>query len=60
MVVHGTGDTVVAPSCAEYAAGKIPGAVVRWFEDVGHMPFTERRAEFNTALLEFAGSIANH
>ena len=60
LVVHGTADTVVAPSSAEYAAGKIPGAVVRWFEGVGHKPFTERRAEFNTALLEFAGSIANH
>lgn len=60
LIAHGTADTVVAPSCAEYAAGKISGAVPRWFENVGHMPFTERRAEFNTALLEFTGSIANH
>jgi non-heme chloroperoxidase len=60
LIMHGRQDSVVAPSCAEYAAGKIPGAIVRWFEGVGHMPFTERRAEFNTALLEFAGSVANH
>lgn len=60
LVMHGTEDTVVAPSSAEYSAGKIPGAVLRWFPSVGHQPFTERREEFNAALLEFAGSIANH
>ncbi len=60
LVLHGTGDTVVAPSSAEYTAGKIPGASLRWCEEVGHMPFVERRAEFNAALLEFAGSVANH
>jgi pimeloyl-ACP methyl ester carboxylesterase len=59
MVVHGTEDSVVSPSTAEYTAGKIPGASVRWFQSVGHMPFAERRAEFNAALLEFAGSV-NH
>lgn len=60
LIAHGTLDTVVAPSSAEYAAGKISTATVRWFEDVGHMPFVERRAEFNAALLEFAGPVANH
>jgi pimeloyl-ACP methyl ester carboxylesterase len=60
LVVHGTADAVVAPASAEYAAGKISTARVRWFEEVGHMPFVERRAEFNAALLEFAGPVANH
>jgi non-heme chloroperoxidase len=60
LFVHGEADTVVAPSSAEYAAGKIPGAVTRWFSSVGHLPFTERREEFTAALLEFVGSIANH
>ncbi|GAB1508271.1 alpha/beta fold hydrolase [Actinophytocola sp. KF-1] len=60
LIAHGTADTVVAPSSAEYAAGKISTATVRWFEEVGHMPFVERRAEFNAALLEFAGPVANH
>jgi len=60
LVLHGTEDEVVAPSVAEYSAGKIPTAVLRWFSSVGHQPFTERREEFNAALLEFAGSIANH
>jgi pimeloyl-ACP methyl ester carboxylesterase len=60
LVMHGVADRVVDRASAEYAVGKIPGAVERWFEDVGHMPFVERRAEFNAALLEFAGSVANH
>lgn len=60
LVVHGDQDAVVAPGSAEYSAGKIPGAVLRWFSTVGHLPFTERREEFNVALLEFAGSIATH
>lgn len=60
LVAHGTADTVVAPSSAEYAAGKISTAIVRWFGEVGHMPFVERRAEFNAALVEFAGPVANH
>nr|WP_133905467.1 alpha/beta hydrolase [Actinophytocola oryzae] len=60
LVVHGTEDAVVAPSSAEYAVGKIPGAEMRWISSVGHLPFTERREEFNAALLEFAGSVTNH
>lgn len=60
LIVHGEEDAVVAPSTAEYAAGKIPGAVMRWFSSVGHLPFTERREEFNAALFDFAGSIATH
>ena len=60
LVVHGEQDSVVAPDSAEYSAGKIPGAVLRWFSSVGHLPFTERRDEFDAALLEFAGSVAAH
>jgi hypothetical protein len=47
LVVHGTADAVVAPGAAEYAAGKIPGASLRWFQAVGHVPFAERPDEFN-------------
>lgn len=54
LIVHGTQDAVVHPSAAEYAAGKIPGASLRWFEAVGHLPFAERVEEFNTALRELA------
>jgi len=60
LVLHGELDRVVAPAAGEYAAGKIPGASMRWFSRTGHMPFVERVAEFNAALLEFAGSVAAH
>lgn len=57
LVAHGDRDTVVEPDVAEYTAGKISGASARWFPGVGHLPFTERVAEFNNALLEFAGTV---
>jgi non-heme chloroperoxidase len=53
LVVHGRRDAVVDSSAATYAAGKIPGARVRWF-DGGHLPFVEHVREFNAMLLEFA------
>jgi non-heme chloroperoxidase len=55
LVVHGERDEVISPRAAEYAAGKIPGARVRWLPDVGHLPFAERPAEFDAALRELAG-----
>jgi non-heme chloroperoxidase len=52
LLVHGTADRVVDPSAAEYASGKIPGASMRWFHEVGHLPFVERFEEFNHVLHE--------
>lgn len=60
LVVHGELDRDVSPAAGEYAAGKIPGASMRWFPRTGHMPFVERVAEFNEVLLEFVGSVAAH
>ena len=60
LVVHGERDDVISPSAAEYAAGKIPGARMRWFPDVGHMPFAERVQEFDAVLREFARSATSH
>ncbi|MEC3975366.1 alpha/beta fold hydrolase [Amycolatopsis sp. H20-H5] len=54
LVLHGAEDRVVEPSAGEYAAGKIPGAVLRWFPAVGHLPFVEAAREFNAALRQFA------
>lgn len=54
LIVHGTEDRVIDPSAAEYALGKIPGAVVRWFADGGHLPFAESAEEFDAVLREFA------
>ena len=60
LVVHGERDEVISPRAAEYTAGKIPGAQMRWFQDVGHMPFAERTDAFDAVLLEFAGSTTSH
>ncbi len=60
LIVHGTDDLVVSPRAAEYAAGKIPGASVRWLPDVGHMPFAEQAGEFNAILAAFAASATSH
>lgn len=54
LIVHGTEDRVIDPSAADYALGKIPGAVVRWFADGGHLPFAESAEEFDAVLREFA------
>ncbi len=54
LVMHGERDEVISPRAAEYAAGKIPGARMRWLPDVGHMPFAECGREFDAALRELA------
>lgn len=54
LVLHGTDDAVVDIGAGEYAAGKIPGALTRWWDGVGHLPFVEAAPEFNTTLLRFA------
>ncbi|WP_370946256.1 alpha/beta fold hydrolase [Amycolatopsis sp. cg5] len=57
LIVHGTDDRVVNFSAAEYAAGKIPGAVTRWLSDVGHLPFAEVAPEFTGVLRQFADDV---
>ncbi|MET0235273.1 MAG: alpha/beta hydrolase [Kibdelosporangium sp.] len=59
LVAHGRLDAVVDPAVAEYTHGKISGAEMRWFEEVGHLPFAERTEEFDEMLLEFAGRALN-
>jgi pimeloyl-ACP methyl ester carboxylesterase len=58
LVLHGGRDAVVDPSVAEYAAGAIPGAELRWFDGTGHLPFVERAAEFTRELAVFAEGCA--
>jgi non-heme chloroperoxidase len=57
LIMHGTEDLVVDRSAGEYAAGKIPGASVRWLEGVGHLPFVEAAPEFTTALRRFTDEV---
>lgn len=57
LIVHGTEDRIVNFWTAEYAAGKIPGAVTRWLSDVGHLPFAEVAPEFSGALRQFVDDV---
>jgi non-heme chloroperoxidase len=50
LVVHGELDAVISPAAAEFTAATVPGAELRWFAGVGHLPFAERPAEFTAAL----------
>ncbi|WP_020662966.1 alpha/beta fold hydrolase [Amycolatopsis benzoatilytica] len=59
LVVHGSADGVVDPCAAEFSAGKIPGAVLRWFVGAGHLPFVEEPEEFGSVLRRFAGNTAD-
>ncbi|MCP2261697.1 Lysophospholipase, alpha-beta hydrolase superfamily [Streptoalloteichus tenebrarius] len=54
LVLHGRADTVVDPSCAEFAAERVPGAELSWWDGVGHAPFAERPAAFAAELAGFA------
>lgn len=54
LIVHGLADAVIDPTSAEYAAGKIQGAVMRWLPEVGHLPFAEAADEFGGLLRGFA------
>uniref|UniRef100_UPI000365B72C alpha/beta fold hydrolase n=1 Tax=Saccharomonospora saliphila TaxID=369829 RepID=UPI000365B72C len=54
LVLHGEADAVVDLTAGEYTAGKIPGALTRWWPGVGHLPFVESAREFDTTLLRFA------
>jgi pimeloyl-ACP methyl ester carboxylesterase len=58
LVLHGSEDGVVDVSAAEYSAGKIPGAVLRWVVGAGHLPFVEEPGEFTAALRQFAGAVS--
>jgi non-heme chloroperoxidase len=57
LVVQGDRDEVMKPSAGRYAHGKIPGAEMRWFHGVGHVPFAERTEEFDGMLLGFANRV---
>ncbi|MEU4802304.1 alpha/beta hydrolase [Actinosynnema sp. NPDC023587] len=58
LVVHGTADEVVDPAAAEYAAATVPGAEMRWYEGVGHLPFRERPERFAADLAGFVAAVA--
>jgi pimeloyl-ACP methyl ester carboxylesterase len=54
LVVHGDADAVVNIDSARFTADTVPGAQLRVFEGVGHLPFLERIVQFDELLGEFA------
>lgn len=54
LVVHGDADAVVDLDAGRFTAETVPGARLRVFEGVGHLPFLERQAEFDGLLGAFA------
>jgi non-heme chloroperoxidase len=52
LVLHGRRDQVVDPSVAEYTAGLVPGAMLTWFDRVGHLPFAECAQRFDITVAD--------
>jgi proline iminopeptidase len=55
LIIHGREDRVVPVYRAEELHGGIAGSRLVVFEDCGHWPFVERRADFLTAVTDFLG-----
>ena len=53
LVTHGDKDRNSKLGTAQYTAKTIPGAKLSVYEGVGHAPFYEDAARFNTELAEF-------
>jgi non-heme chloroperoxidase len=53
LVTHGAQDRNAKVGAAEYTASIIPGARLSIYEGVGHAPFYEDAARFNTELAAF-------
>ncbi|MCE6995837.1 alpha/beta hydrolase [Saccharothrix sp. S26] len=58
LVVHGTADEVVDPVAGEYAAALIPGADLRRYDGVAHVPFLERPERFAADLAGFVAEVS--
>ena len=53
LVTHGDEDRNSKVGTAEYTAKTIPGAKLSVYEGIGHAPFYEDAARFNTELAAF-------
>jgi non-heme chloroperoxidase len=53
LVTHGRSDTIVLPSMAQHVLDVCTTAKPSWYDDVGHMPFSENPARFNHELAGF-------
>jgi pimeloyl-ACP methyl ester carboxylesterase len=53
LVTQGTADRLILPSAAKYTATTIPGAKLSMYDGIGHAPFWEDTARFNSELAAF-------
>jgi non-heme chloroperoxidase len=54
LVSHGRQDQIVSASMAEHVLQVCPTAQASWYDEVGHMPFTEDAERFNRELAQLA------
>jgi non-heme chloroperoxidase len=54
LVTHGTLDRVCLLALGQYVARMVPNAQASYYDGVGHSPFWEDAARFNTELTAFA------
>jgi pimeloyl-ACP methyl ester carboxylesterase len=54
LISHGTDDAIVLPAMSESIKERIPHAVLSLYEGVGHTPYGEAVARFNSELADFA------
>jgi pimeloyl-ACP methyl ester carboxylesterase len=55
LVTHGTLDEICLLALGQYIARTVPKAQASYYDKVGHAPFWEDAARFNTELAAFAG-----
>jgi pimeloyl-ACP methyl ester carboxylesterase len=53
LLSYGAKDQIILPAMGEYGAKEIPGAKLSLYDGVGHAPFHEDSARFNTELAAF-------
>jgi len=53
LVIHGRSDTVALPAMSDFMIKQCKTAHASWFEGVGHAPFLEDPARFDTELRKF-------
>lgn len=57
LIVHGVEDRVITAAMSEHLETLIPNATAHYYSGIGHAPFAEAPARFNSDLLAFAAKI---
>ena len=57
LVTHGRKDTIIREAMAEFIAASVKGSRLSFYDGIGHAPFWENAARFNTELAAFVERI---